>query len=119
MQALRQAYEEKRIRASCSRSPRCPPDVCMPNPDILIITTADASFHCHLSPSGVQVQLDGKQQGKTAVIGGPCGDEAAWIQITCTRDFWLELNIPAPTLRQLHQRVGLYQAAHVGLHRVA
>ncbi len=81
----------------------------MRNPAVLEINPGNASFHCTLTKGCVLLLVEGVPQQAVTVAGGYCGDEAIWLKITCSSDFWLELHASQPTYRQIHARGDFYK----------
>lgn len=110
MREVRRAYDEKRIRTSCSLTVFKKPDVSMTGESLHISAGNGRIFGCVIANGGaISLQIGGKAEASLTVKGGFIGssDNSIWIQITLAKskdDFWLEINIPEPTLRQIHAR---------------
>jgi hypothetical protein len=80
------------------------PDVTLVHHTTIHISTASGNFNCCISAkAGVMLLIEGKQQ-TPVVNANSIEDTAAWIQIN--RDnFWIEIQAPMQTTRQLQQRV--------------
>ena len=105
LRELKQALGEQRVRASSNRGVFKSPNVYMTDPETLRVTGSDGSFSCSLSMSGAILHVDGKPCACT-VNGSSLGAGGVWIQISGSNasNFWLELNVSVPTLRQLQTR---------------
>lgn len=108
MREMKRAYNEKRIRTSCSLSMCKSPDVSMVGGALRINAGNGRIFDCAISIGHISLQIGGKVEASVIAKGGLLGpdDKAIWIQLSMAKrdDFWLEINVSEPTLRHMQLR---------------